>query len=107
MMAAQTFFLRYTISQQVLNDISVVLYKHAYNLVLGCFWGSSKRSVANLMKSCYNFGISEWNATAYLVNTASAVREVTVDCNKRPASIDFPDTVDCKRMKQEDQSKTC
>lgn len=110
MMGAQTSFLRNTILQQVTTAISL-------RLVQSCL-DSCARLCA--IKVCQmnvnwpiwwrvgpNFGISEWNTTACLVNTASAVKEVTVDHYKRPASSGFPDILDCKRMKQEEQSKTC
>lgn len=54
-----------------------------------------------------NVGFSEWNASVSPVNTmmVNGVKEVTVDHNKRPATNDMPDTVEFKRIKQENQSK--
>uniref|UniRef100_A0ACD5YCX1 Uncharacterized protein n=2 Tax=Avena sativa TaxID=4498 RepID=A0ACD5YCX1_AVESA len=84
------------------ENSEVFVRHHSEQLACGNLRGTDDGR-SNFLPEIYHIA-TEWNATAYLVNTASAVREVTVDCNKRPASIDFPDTVDCKRMKQEDQT---
>lgn len=51
-------------------------------------------------------GVLLANATVQPPMMASGVKEApTVDHNKRPASSDMADIVECKRQKPEDQSK--
>jgi len=84
------------------ENSEVFVRHHSEQLACGNLRGTDDGR-SNFLPEKYHIA-TEWNATAYLVNTASADKEVTFDCNKRPASIDVPDMVDCKRMKQEDQS---
>ncbi|CAM0950012.1 unnamed protein product [Alopecurus aequalis] len=84
------------------ENSDVFVRHHSKPLACGNLRGTDDDR-SNFLPEKYHIA-TEWNATAYLVNTASAVKEVAVDHNKRPASSDFPDMVNCKRMKQEYQT---
>lgn len=84
------------------ENSEVFVRHHSEQLACGNLRGTDDGR-SNFLPDKYHIA-TEWNATAYLVNTASTGKEVTVDHNKRPASNDFPDVVDCKRTKQEYQT---
>uniref|UniRef100_A0A453K538 Uncharacterized protein n=1 Tax=Aegilops tauschii subsp. strangulata TaxID=200361 RepID=A0A453K538_AEGTS len=87
------------------ENSEVYVRHHCEQLACGNLRGTDDGR-SNFLPEKYHIA-TEWSTTACLVNTASAVKEVTVDHYKRPASSGFPDMLDCKRMKQEEQSKTC
>ncbi|KAM3255404.1 hypothetical protein ACQJBY_048605 [Aegilops geniculata] len=84
------------------ENSEVYVRHHCEQLACGNLRGTDDGR-SNFLPEKYHIA-TEWNTTACLVNTASAVKEVTVDHYKRPASSGFPDMLDCKRMKQEEQT---